>query len=672
MAGCANSKGQECDPAVEVCQVDGEPPVFADAPPDGQPLRGFGEVCTDRGQCASNLCILVGTSGECTMTCGTCPAGYGCLGVLGIDIKDQITFVCVPESTQLCSPCTDDSECTLIGMDKCVPYADGDFYCGQDCSTVSCPTGFDCTSVDIGGTDYEQCVAASGACDCTEANPGAMQPCNITTPWNVCVGSQTCGGATGWGACEPPSMVDDPDSSYADTNCDGIDGDMLRAIFVSPAGSNTGSCGLTYMTPCQTLPFAMFRATATGRPHVYAQTGTYGGTLTMTNGISIFGGYNFNWARASYSMPGHQVTINGGDVGVRFDALTAPTWLDNVVVNSAAAGPGGSSIGILVTSSSAAELRGVLVNPGPGGPGAAGSTGGNGAPGSAGGIGTPGCEESGGLCSGCAQPAPGPGGGSSCGRQGGGGGVPGRSCGAGAAGAQGVGGTPGGAGGPGCGGGNGGVGGNGNNGGDGSPGGGGAALGAFSGFAYAPSNGTGGSDGAGGDGGGGGGGGGGGDDDCDSYGSSGGGGGGGGCGGGAGTGGTGGGGSFGVIALDSLLVISESIINGGAGGIGGAGGAGGSGGGGGGFGAGGPYGGGSEQDDGGMGGRGGNGGNGGAGGAGGGGGGGPSIGVVCLGSSSALAAAFASTLAGGPAGAGGASSAPGATGTSAPTYNCPF
>ena len=674
MAACANSKGRDCDPAVEVCPaVDGPPPVFADAPIDGPPLRGFGEVCTDRDQCASNLCILVGTSGQCTMTCGVCPDGYGCLGVLGIDIKDQITFVCVPESTQLCSPCTDDSECTLIGMDKCVPYPDGDNYCGQDCSTVSCPTGFDCNTIDIGGTEYEQCMAASGACDCTEANPGAMQPCNIATPWNVCVGSQTCGGASGWGSCEPPSMTDDPDDGYVDSNCDGIDGDVARGIFVSPAGANTGSCGLTYMTPCQTLAFATFRATSTGRPHVYAQAGTYTGSLTMANGISIFGGYDFNWQRAAYSMPGHQVSINGGAIAVRFDGLSAPTWLDNVVVNSSAAGPGASSIGILITASSNTELRGVLVNPGPGGAGSSGGNGMAGPIGGNGGPGAPGCEDSSGFCSNCSQPVGGAGGASSCGRTGGTGGRPGNGGGGGQTGGTGVGGTSGGGGGPGGGYGSGIAGANGLPGGPGGPGTGGAAFGSFSGFTYLPSDGTIGGTGSGGNGGGGGGGGGGGDDACDSYGSSGGGGGAGGCGGTPGSGGFGGGGSFGLVALDSLVVVQSSIINGGAGGVGGNGGAGGAGGAGGPFGAAGPPpDGGGEQDDGGQGARGGTGGDGGAGGDGGGGGGGPSIGVVCLGTSTSLVSVFASTLMGGGAGAGGASAAPGSAGTSAPTYNCPF
>ena len=163
-----------------------------DAGPDGPPLKGFGEACTDRDQCQSNICIIVGTSGVCSAVCPPdCPDGYGCVGVTGAEIEGQISHVCVPTSNQLCTPCMQDSECTLIGMDKCLTYPDGDRVCARDCEDIGCPTGYACQTVNVGGANYRQCMPESGACDCTAANPGAMQPCNIMTPWNVCVGAQT-------------------------------------------------------------------------------------------------------------------------------------------------------------------------------------------------------------------------------------------------------------------------------------------------------------------------------------------------------------------------------------------------------------------------------------------------------------------------------------------------
>jgi hypothetical protein len=673
--GCASGRPAQtaCDPTMEPCEVDANTNA-PDAAPDGPPGKGFGEPCTDRAQCESNLCIVVGTHGTCTQFCPTCPDGYGCVGVLGIDVDGQISFVCVPSSTQLCTACSQDTECTLIGMDKCLTALDGDRYCSQDCSAIQCPTGYDCQNVDIGGTNFKQCVPSSGACDCNASNPGAMQACNIATPFNVCVGAQTCGGATGWGTCDPPSATDDPDPSFEDSNCDGIDGDIQRGIFVSGAGANTANCGLTFSAPCQTIQFGITRAQQAGRPDVFVQSGTYTGPIAMANGISVFGGYDVTWQRAPYTTPGHIVTINGGNPAVTFDTLTAQTILDDVIVQGTNAGGGGASaIGVLVTGSQSAELRGVLIDPGNGGVGVDGSGGSIGGAGGTGGGGTPGCEDSSFPCSSCSRPPGGIGGASSC-LKGGNGGLPGNGGGKGLAGAGGGGGTPGGAGStcggqPTC---NGSVGGTGANGGAGANGGGGSPLGGFAGTTYLPANGGNGSGGLAGAGGGGGGGGGGGDDSCDSYGSSGGGGGGGGCPGFGGIRGLGGGGSFGLVVLDSTLVIDSSTVVGRTGGNGGRGGAGGIGGAGGAGGPGGPYGGSGEQDDGGFGGAGGPGGRGGNGGDGGGGGGGPSIGVVCLGTSTTTVTSIASTIMGGTGGIGGTSAAPGNPGTSAPTLNCTF
>src|SRR5688572_20997609 len=87
---CASSKpsGNNCDPASESCSCDDATPCPAgfvcddvsstcvtdvDAPtvdptdaPTDAPLKGFGEPCLDKGECASNICIFVGTGGRCT------------------------------------------------------------------------------------------------------------------------------------------------------------------------------------------------------------------------------------------------------------------------------------------------------------------------------------------------------------------------------------------------------------------------------------------------------------------------------------------------------------------------------------------------------------------------------------------------------------------------------
>ena len=351
LIGCASSRPSATDCDGGACEIDAAAP--ADAEVDGPPKRDFGEACTDNDQCSSNLCILVGTSGQCTRTCGQCPLGYGCLGVDGISIDGEITFVCVPLSNQLCTPCAQDSECTLLGMDKCVTYPDGDRACGRDCSTVGCPTGYACEDVMIAGAPYKQCMAESGACDCTATNQGAVQECNIPTPFNVCLGTQTCAGATGWGACAPPATADTPDAMYKDNNCDGIDGDITAGIFVSTSGSNGASCGLVYTDPCGTISNGVARATATGRPNVYVQSGVYTEVVVLASNIKVWGGYNVQWQRGPHTTAANRVTVvgtqdnaSGGSgqfLAVRAHNVTGAQMADLIIRGPTASGQGGLS-----------------------------------------------------------------------------------------------------------------------------------------------------------------------------------------------------------------------------------------------------------------------------------------------------------------------------------------
>ena len=248
LASCASSGRDVCDPTVSNCAdvVDA-----SSTPEDAQvvidsvdaPNKGFGEPCTDGDQCASDICILVSTGGICSDLCGDCPDGYGCFGVLGAIDPNQVSYVCVPITSQLCSPCQADTECTQIGMDKCLTQATGRSYCARECSTVSCPSGYDCVDQSINGTIYKECVPHSGACDCNTAmQNGATDACTIMTPLGTaCAGTSTCGGTAGWGTCQPPSQIDAPDASYGDENCDGIDGDITKAIFVAGGGTNIGN-----------------------------------------------------------------------------------------------------------------------------------------------------------------------------------------------------------------------------------------------------------------------------------------------------------------------------------------------------------------------------------------------------------------------------------------------
>lgn len=471
-----------------------------------------------------------------------------------------------------------------------------------------------------------------------------------------------------------PGAPDTPDDAYADTNCDGIDGDIAHAVFVAPAptGDNTNAC--TREQPCATIIHAL--SVASGDPSRYqvlVQAGNYNENVQLVTGKSIYGGYDTNWIRADRNSPSHvvHVTIGLHALGVSGNA-TGPL-VDGLFIDGAPAlSPGASSIAALLIGSTGIAFNSVTIDAGAGADGTSaglqGSTGNNGGDG---GKGNKGVEHSGSIgCLNHTLPAVGVSGTSHCSNTGGAGGAAGVGTGGGSVGGHGLPlatGGPGGPGGASTKDGTAGV--KGTDGTPGTAGDGGAQFGAFSSNTYIPSHGADGTAGGDGLGGGGGGGGGGGTNLCNSSGSSGGGGGGGGCGGGNGYGAAGGGGSFAVVLVDSSATITNSTLVSGNGGLGGNATAGGMAGTGGKGGDGGPYGG-AEQDDGGNGAAGGDGGNGGDGGAGGGGGGGPSVAVVCVGTSSASLSAI--TYVQGMSGLGGTSAGNmGANGLMAQSYGCP-
>jgi len=442
-----------------------------------------------------------------------------------------------------------------------------------------------------------------------------------------------------------PGAADLPDLSLVDSNCDGIDGTEVNAVFASPFG-NDANPG-TRAAPKREVQAAVVAAAPSGR-YVLVAGGSYVG-VTLTTGVSIYGGYNgTDWSRSAGSatqiLGVPQGIVASGATGVRLQLLS--------VTGSNAGETERSAYGIRAINGSSLTLESVTVTAGVGAngpPGTNGQPGLNGAPGGNGLEGS--CDEE-------KNPAfdfGGPGGDGIGGRRGGKGGDSGYGDGAGKTGDPGVIGIPGG---PGGAGGNGGDGGNGQNGTGGAPGlggGGGTSSTTLANVFWRGVNGSFGRIGDPGNGGGGGGGGGGQGGVFVDDGTGNGGGGGGGAGGPGffGDGGRYGGGSFGLYLFNSEIVAESSSIRSGSGGVGGRGGNGGAGG----LGAAGGVGGKVCPSEVGMGGDGGSGGNGGVGGAGGGGAGGPSVGVMKVGTSSATLTStpvsFGAGGGGGPPGSGG-------------------
>ena len=456
--------------------------------------------------------------------------------------------------------------------------------------------------------------------------------------------------------CQRRPEEDTPDERFEDSNCDGIDGDITKAKFVSQVLGDDTFIG-SREAPVKTIAQGIKLAQQEGLTSVYADKGTYPGSVTLVAGISVYGGYDSGnlWARSATN----DTVIQGGTTAVTADKIAQETHLELLTITSqSATSPGQSSYGLYVINSPGPlVIAQSIIRAGDGAPGADGTVGVQGATGGNGGNGQN-------ACSNCNGPpaggTPGGSGASTCGRTGGRGGTGGQ--GNGGSGTDGIG-TPnsGGGGGkdgtclvgpnnnPGGNGGSASV--NGSNGVNGPAA---ANIGVANAAGYQPASGGSGTDGGNGNGGGGGGAGGGG----------------GGCGGRAGGGGAGGGASVGIYAVSSKVTLRSSDISSGRGGNGGKGGSGFSGGSGGSGGQGG-----GPADEAGRGGNGGAGSAGGIGGAGSGGTGGPSFGTWSVSSTiedPSQTSKFASKNGGGTGGSAGTAplplgqAIPGANGLSAP------
>lgn len=458
-----------------------------------------------------------------------------------------------------------------------------------------------------------------------------------------------------------PGAPDKPDMAFEDTNCDGIDGDVNKAIFVDGgAGLDTRSGVKDF--PKKTIAAAIVAAKAAAKD-VYVASGTYSESLTLDTNVSIYGGYTPTFSVRTTAEP---TTVTGAPHAALADGKTGISLqLLSLVGGSVTTVTGGSSYGLRVLNGAKVQLERVTATGGAAGPGA---TGGGGATGLAGGDGSTGTN---GACGGASGTGPAGGTGANAGGKGGNGG------GAGGDGIKGGDGGPFGSIGTGGGFGGGATGSGNRTGGDGTRGNAGNAgptgnngtvplftLDAAT-TNWNGNNGNAGNPGGSGTGGGGGGGGGGASITAIAYSAGGGAGGSGGAGGGGGEGGKAGGaggGSFGVYVYNALVVARNSTLRGGAGGSGGDGGRGGDPGApgdGGAAGSGASGGVGTGCGDGlafnakgGAGGKGGDGGKGGTGGAGSGGTGGPSAGVF-RGGLGSFYSQRNTTQAGGPGGTGG-------------------
>lgn len=154
--------------------------------------------------------------------------------------------------------------------------------------------------------------------------------------------------------CVPAEEEDVPDDDFADTNCDGIDGDRTKGIFVDPLGSDAGDG--TIEAPVATLKRAIELARESGKA-VYVCTARYEETVRLeAASVSIFGGYDCGdgWKRKA-----QQATVAPAE-GRPLTILDAesPLVVSRIkFIAPDASGVGASSIAALVVDSAEVQLR---------------------------------------------------------------------------------------------------------------------------------------------------------------------------------------------------------------------------------------------------------------------------------------------------------------------------
>jgi len=147
--GDARDEGVDEDPATNDLSVDS---LSDDVDVDAQVgLGGFGEPCEDDEDCDSRYCIDSDDGPVCTQVCDDeCPTGWACR--LVVTTGGDAVEICVPESENLCRPCTNDNQCGSF-QNFCLEQENGR-YCATDCAqTRVCPDGYGCNPHTLGSGD---------------------------------------------------------------------------------------------------------------------------------------------------------------------------------------------------------------------------------------------------------------------------------------------------------------------------------------------------------------------------------------------------------------------------------------------------------------------------------------------------------------------------------------
>ncbi|MBX5483557.1 MAG: DUF1565 domain-containing protein, partial [Myxococcaceae bacterium] len=354
------------------------------------PPCGFMHGCSVDADCANALACGP------EKTCGGCVEGFAdCDG-------DPSQNGCEVDTR------TDAQNCGACGV-VCPDMNVMDPACVEGVCGGSCEGGFADCDGDFAGTgcevDTTSDVHHCGGCgiDCDAQIPNAVTSCASSTC--ALVGCQPgyydLDGVLTNGceyACTFQSSNDLPDDGFVDANCDGVDGDMADAVFVSTVNGRDDNPG-TRAAPVKTIGEGIALAVANGRHQVLVNSGTYLEQVVLHSGVSLYGGYDLLWVRGTGNVPfiTSNTAASGRITAVEGVNVLQPTTVDGFkIATSSALFPGGDVFSVYCDNCPGLDLRNNVITAGDGGPGSAGLDGDPGTAGTQGGPGGPGaCDKAG-------------------------------------------------------------------------------------------------------------------------------------------------------------------------------------------------------------------------------------------------------------------------------------
>lgn len=295
----------------------------------------------------------------------------------------------------------DDSNAAVGAKTTWYADADGDGSGNLAKTQQACaqPTGYvadaeDCNDSDPAvhpGLTYHADQDGDGFGDPASSMPGCLPPAGFVSNGLDCNDSDPA---------VRPMVQDDPDPNGIDTNCDLIDGDASKAIFVSSGGvdSNDGKAAVVVengvlklkVNAVRTLAKALELAdTEDPKRYVLVAEGNYDQSetsLALREGVSIHGGYAADWLSRNLTHDAVVISSTWGASAstsaatMTADSLTKPVTLDRVTVRgpdlSACMTPGVASVALRVSATGSAHvlvLSDVGIEGGTGAPGQVGT-----------------------------------------------------------------------------------------------------------------------------------------------------------------------------------------------------------------------------------------------------------------------------------------------------------